>query len=61
MAKAEQKAEKDEDVEFISYALKGEKAKRFREFKDSIHVEGNAEAARKALFDQMDKVLSAAP
>jgi hypothetical protein len=52
--------EQEEDVENISYALKGEKAKRFREFKERIHIEGNAEAARKALFDQMDIVLPTA-
>jgi hypothetical protein len=43
-----------EDVENIGFTLKGDDAGRFLRWKKAHNIRGNAEAGRKALFDQMD-------
>jgi hypothetical protein len=43
-----------EDIENIGFTLKGDDAERFLRWKKAHNIRGNAEAGRKALFDQID-------
>jgi hypothetical protein len=46
----------EEPVVFISYKLEGRDAERFQEFKRRMNIKNTSEAARKALFDQIDQI-----
>jgi hypothetical protein len=43
-----------EYTENIGFTLKGDDAERFLRWKRAHNIRGNAEAGRKALFDQID-------